>query len=123
MIVIQGGSENPMPPLERQKLMNLKGTDQEKIKKYIFKTWPELYEYHEHPDNPDKWGDCFLQRKLKTFRFNSHITELVLAVTIYRWRLNAQIAKKFDGGKSAHVLLRGRPSKSEDVADKFGLKF
>ena len=63
----QGGSDNPMPPLERQKLMNLKGTDQEKIQKYIFKQWRDLYDYHEHPDNPNKWGDCFLQRKFKTF--------------------------------------------------------
>ena len=64
MTLFQGGSDNPMPPIERQKLMNLKGTDQEKIKKYVFKRWQDLYFYHEHPDNPDKWGDCFLQRRL-----------------------------------------------------------
>ena len=47
------------------------------------------------------------------------ITDLTLAVMISRWRINSQIAKKFDGGKSAHVLLRGRPGK--DASDKFSL--
>ena len=53
-----------MPPLERQKLMNMKGTDQENIKKYVFKKWRDVYNYHEDPNNPDGWKDCFLQRKL-----------------------------------------------------------
>ena len=44
-----------------------------------------------------------------------------LAETIYQWRHNSKIAKKFDGGKSAHVLLKGRPIHSKDDTDQFGL--
>ena len=42
-----------------------KGTDQEKIKKYVLERWPDLYAYHENPLNPAGWNDCFLQRKLE----------------------------------------------------------
>ena len=41
----------------------MKGTDQEKIRKFIFKEFPEVYAYHENPRNPAGWSDCFLQRK------------------------------------------------------------
>ena len=102
--------------------MNMKGTDQENIKKYVFQKWRDVYNYHEHPNNPDGWKDCFLQRKFtKPFRLKQLITRLILAETIYKWRHNSKTAKKFDGGKSAHVLLKGRPCHSKDDTDQFGL--
>ena len=57
-----------MPALERQKLLHKKGEDQEKIRKYIFERWPDVWAYHEDPRNPEGWNNCFLKREydLKT---------------------------------------------------------
>ena len=110
-----------MPPRERQKLLNLQAkNDRERIKKYIFKKWQDLYCYHENPNNPDGWDDCFLQRKYdQKTDYNETLSKLFFsASTIWRWRKNSQNGKKFDNGKSAHVLLPGRPSGSKDTADK-----
>ena len=50
-------------PTNLNKILHMKGTDQEKIRKFIFKEFPEVYAYHENPRNPTGWSDCFLQRK------------------------------------------------------------
>ena len=62
-LILGHKGENPIPADDRIKILHMKGTDQEKIRKFIFKEFPEVYAYHENPRNPAGWSDCFLQRK------------------------------------------------------------
>jgi len=68
-----------------------------RIRLFIKKKWPKLYEYHSHP--LIGWDNCFLKED-----------------TVARWKWNAKQKKNFDKGKGRHILCPGRPKGSKDVS-------
>ena len=60
-----------------------------RIRKFIKKKWPRLYDYHNHP--AIGWESCFLKED-----------------TVRRWKTNMKAPKTFDKGKVGVSNFKGR---------------
>ena len=81
------------------------------------------------PIKSAEFGLCPISDKHENLQIEkcSEINEFILfpillASTLYEWRRHSKQPKKFDDGKGAHVLLRGRPSGSKDTATEESLE-